>query len=79
MENVSLSIIDIVIIVVYIFGIIWYGISKGKQQFSEEYFLAGRNMTWHVVGISLFAANIGSNTLIGLTSDACNTNLAVYN
>ena len=27
----------------------------------------------------LFAANIGSNTLIGLTSDAYQTNTAVYN
>ncbi len=27
----------------------------------------------------LFAANIGSNTLIGLTSDAFQTNTAVYN
>lgn len=79
MENVSLNFIDIAIIVVYILGIIWYGISKGKQQSSEEYFLAGRNMTWPIVGISLFAANIGSNTLIGLTSDAYQTNTAVYN
>ncbi len=79
MENVTLSTIDIVIIIVYIFGIIWYGISKGKQKSSEDYFLAGRNMTWPIVGISLFAANIGSNTLIGLTSDAFNTNLGVYN
>lgn len=79
MESVSLSFIDIAIIVVYILGIIWYGISKGKQQSSEEYFLAGRDMTWPVVGISLFAANIGSNTLIGLTSDAYQTNTAVYN
>lgn len=79
MESVSLNFIDIAIIVVYIFGIIWYGISKGKQQTSEDYFLAGRNMTWPVVGISLFAANIGSNTLIGLSSDAFQTNTAVYN
>lgn len=79
MENVSLGFIDITIIVVYILGIIWYGISKGKQQSSEEYFLAGRNMTWPIVGVSLFAANIGSNTLIGLTSDAYQTNTAVYN
>lgn len=79
MESVELSFIDIAIIVVYILGIIWYGISKGKQQSSEEYFLAGRDMTWPVVGISLFAANIGSNTLIGLTSDAYQTNTAVYN
>lgn len=79
MESVSLSFIDIAIIVVYILGIIWYGISKGKQESSEEYFLAGRDMTWPVVGISLFAANIGSNTLIGLSSDAYQTNTAVYN
>lgn len=79
MENVELGYIDLAIIVVYILGIIWYGISKGKQQSSEEYFLAGRDMTWPVVGISLFAANIGSNTLIGLTSDAYQTNTAVYN
>jgi len=79
MDNVSLSFIDIAIIVVYILGIIWYGISKGKQQSSEDYFLAGRNMTWPVVGVSLFAANIGSNTLIGLSSDAYQTNTAVYN
>lgn len=79
MESVDLSFIDIAIIIIYIFGIIWYGISKGKQQTSEDYFLAGRNMTWPIVGISLFAANIGSNTLIGLSSDAFQTNTAVYN
>jgi len=79
MENIGLSTIDFVIIVVYLVGIVWYGIRKGKQQSSEEYFLAGRDMTWPIVGISLFAANIGSNTLIGLTSDAFNTNVAVYN
>jgi len=60
-------------------GIVWYGIRKGKQESSEDYFLAGRNMAWPIVGISLFAANIGSNTLIGLTSDAFNTDVAVYN
>jgi len=60
-------------------GIIWYGISKGKQQSSEDYFLAGRNLTWPIVGISLFAANIGSSTLIGLSADAFKTNIAVYN
>ncbi|MCG8388492.1 MAG: sodium:solute symporter, partial [Cytophagales bacterium] len=79
MESIGLNTIDFVIIIVYLIGIVWYGISKGKQQSSEDYFLAGRNMTWPIVGISLFAANIGSNTLIGLTSDAYQTNVAVYN
>lgn len=78
-ESIGLAPIDIGIIVVYLVGIVWYGIRKGKQESSEDYFLAGRNMVWPIVGISLFAANIGSNTLIGLTSDAFNTDVAVYN
>ncbi len=79
MEGIGLSGIDLTIIIVYLVGIVWYGIRKGKQQSSEDYFLAGRDMTWPIVGISLFAANIGSNTLIGLSSDAFQTNVAVYN
>lgn len=79
MESIGLNTIDYVIIVVYLVGIVWYGIRKGKQETSEDYFLAGRNMAWPIVGISLFAANIGSNTLIGLTSDAFSTDVAVYN
>ena len=79
MEQVTLNVIDGIIILCYLVGIIGYGISKGKQQSSEDYFLAGRNLTWPIVGISLFAANIGSSTLIGLTADAFKTNIAVYN
>ncbi len=79
MESIGLGTIDLAIIIVYLVGIVWYGIRKGKQESSEEYFLAGRDMTWPIVGISLFAANIGSNTLIGLSSDAYQTNTAVYN
>ena len=79
MEQVTLNVIDGIIIICYLVGIIGYGISKGKQQSSEDYFLAGRNLTWPIVGISLFAANIGSSTLIGLTADAFKTNIAVYN
>ncbi len=79
MESIGLQTIDFIIIIVYLVGIVVYGIRKGKQQSSEDYFLAGRNMTWPIVGISLFAANIGSNTLIGLTSDAYQQNVAVYN
>jgi len=50
--------------------IIGYGIYKAKAKTSEEYFLGGRSMIWPVVGISLFAANISSSTLVGLAGDA---------
>ena len=37
-----------------------------KQGTSEDYFLAGRNMGWFVVGASIFASNIGSEHVVGL-------------
>lgn len=37
-----------------------------KQKDSEDYFLAGRNVGWFVVGASIFASNIGSEHVVGL-------------
>ncbi len=79
MEQIQLEWVDLAIMIVYLVGMVWYGLRHAKQSSSEDYFLAGRDMTWPIVGISLFAANISSSTLIGLTSDAYKTNLAVYN
>jgi SSS family solute:Na+ symporter len=79
MQEFGLSNIDLAIMAVYIVGIIWYGLAKAKRQDSEDYFLAGRSMTWPIVGISLFAANIGSHSLIGMASDAFKGNMSVYN
>ncbi len=75
----ELSYIDIGVIVIYLIGIIIYGISKSKRGNSEDYFLGGRTMTWPIVGIALFSANISSSTLVGLASDAYQTNINVYN
>ena len=36
-------------------------------------------MTWPIVGIALFSANISSSTLVGLASDGFQTNINVYN
>lgn len=79
METFQLSGIDIGIMLAYAIIIIGYGLYHGKRSNSEEYFLAGRGMTWPIVGIALFSANISSSTLIGLAGDAYKTNLHVYN
>ena len=79
MENFTLTTLDIGIMIAYAILIIIYGLSKAKRGNSEEYFLAGRNMIWPIVGISLFAANISSTTLIGLAGDAYSGSIAVYN
>ena len=57
MTNFSLSTVDIGIMLLYGVFIIGYGLYHAKWETSEEYFLAGRNMIWPIVGISLFAAN----------------------
>jgi SSS family solute:Na+ symporter len=42
----------------------------------EDLFLAGRSLAWGAVGLSLFASNISSSTLVGLMGDAYRTGLA---
>lgn len=77
--NFSLSSLDWTIMILYAVFIIGYGIYSAKAKSSEDYFLAGRDMTWPVVGISLFAANISSSTLIGLAGSAYVLDMTVYN
>jgi len=77
--ELALHNIDYIIMVVYALFIIGYGLYHAKRKNSEEYFLAGRNMLWPVVGISLFAANISSSTLVGLAGAAYKTDTHVFN
>lgn len=50
-----------------------------KTKTTEDYFPAGRSLTWPLIGFSLFASNISSSTLIGLAGDAYTTGIAVFN
>jgi SSS family solute:Na+ symporter len=43
---------------------VWVVIQKNKN--TEDYFLAGRNVGWFVIGASIFASNIGSEHVVGL-------------
>jgi SSS family solute:Na+ symporter len=60
----TISLLDIFIILIY-FGIIlwiaqWASKSKSESGGAVDYFLAGKNSGWLVIGASLFASNIGS-------------------
>lgn len=72
---------DILVIIAYflvVFLIAFWAIVKRKgKQNSGEYFLAGRNMGWFVVGASLFASNIGSEHLIGLAGSGFSSGVSV--
>ena len=66
----DLNILDLATIVIYfliVFAIAWWASRRERSQNeSTDYFLAGRDVGWFVVGASLFASNIGSEHLIGL-------------
>jgi solute:Na+ symporter, SSS family len=62
----SLSLPDMVIIVAYfamVLGIGWY--LKWQTQTGEDFFLAGREMTAWIAGLSFLSANLGSLELMG--------------
>lgn len=80
MINDRIAIIDLVIIGLFIFYICWRGVRYFKSQHtSEDFFLAGRGLTWPFIGISLFASNISSASLIGLSGSGYNTGISVFN
>ncbi len=79
MHHFSLSSLDLIIILAYIAAIVAYGMYHRKAGSSEEYFLAGRNMPWYVIGISMFSANISSNSLIAITGGAYKGGIVFFN
>lgn len=59
--------IDWAIVLIYfllLIAIVWF--TSRKQDSTDEYFLAGRNVGWFVIGCSLFASNVGSEHIVGL-------------
>ncbi len=80
MPSFNLSTIDLSILFVYFFFIIWLGLRfANTHESTEEYFLAGRRMIWPFIGISLFASNISSTTLLGLSGAAYSYGISIYN
>lgn len=66
--NSSLQTLDWIVLGGYfaiLLGIAWWVILK-KDRTTEDYFLAGRNIGWFVIGASIFASNIGSEHVVGL-------------
>lgn len=64
----TLETLDWITISIYfaiIAGIAIWVIRK-KEDNTEDYFLAGKNVGWFVVGASIFASNIGSEHVVGL-------------
>ena len=71
--------LDWVVIAAYfviLLGLAWWVIRRGRDT-ADDYFLAGRNLGWFVVGASIFASNIGSEHLVGLAGAGATSGVAL--
>jgi SSS family solute:Na+ symporter len=67
----SLGIVDLLIIVIYFAAVLSIGFYLKKHtKTGEDFFLAGREMTAWVAGLSFLAANLGSLELMGWAAAA---------
>ena len=58
--------VDVLILVLYFALVVFIGFhAKGKANTSEDFFLAGREMTAWIAGLSFVSANLGSLELMG--------------
>ncbi|WP_263365421.1 sodium:solute symporter family protein [Edaphobacter bradus] len=66
-----LSSVDVVILLLYFALVVFIGFyAKGKANTSEDFFLAGREMTAWIAGLSFVSANLGSLELMGWAGSA---------
>jgi len=71
-----MGIADIIVFVVFVVSVVGIGLYMSRGDGSEgeggasDYFLAGRGLTWWLVGFSLIAANISTEQFVGMSGKA---------
>ncbi len=72
-EAFRIHTIDIVVFVLFVIAVVAVGLIKSrgpKDGSSEGYFLAGRGLSWWLIGFSLIAANISTEQFVGMSGNA---------
>ncbi len=77
-ESGAMGTLDMVLFFVAVIGVIAFGIWQGNKETkgaaesggAAGYFLAGRGLTWWLVGFSLIAANISTEQFVGMSGQA---------
>jgi solute:Na+ symporter, SSS family len=69
--------LDLAIIIAYVLAILTIGIlsTRKVKVTGQVFFLAGRSLPWGIVGAALFASNISTIHLVGLTASGYNEGL----
>ena len=79
----NLNLLDAFIILIYFAAILWIARwasrDKSKEGAAADYFLAGKDQGWLVVGASLFASNIGSEIILGVSGAGARGDMPMAN
>jgi SSS family solute:Na+ symporter len=68
-----MGIVDIIVFVAFVAAVLFVGLYKSKGEDTHgdtgasDYFLAGRGLTWWLIGFSLIAANISAEQFVGMS------------
>jgi SSS family solute:Na+ symporter len=71
--NLDVIVFGLYLVAVFVVGI---AVSRKDRQW-DDYFLAGRQLTWWVIGGSLIAANISTHHFIGMSGQGYTIGLAI--
>lgn len=77
--NTHMAPLDWAAIAIYfalLIGVATWVVRKNKNT-ADDYFLAGRNLGWWVIGASIFASNIGSEHIVGLAGSGAKDGVAL--
>lgn len=73
-----MNILEVSLFIFAVIGVVALGIWKSRDELNPEgagasdYFLAGRGLTWWLVGFSLIAANISTEQFVGMSGSSAN-------
>lgn len=73
-----MNILEVILFLIAVVGVIGLGIWKSRDEElhsakgASDYFLAGRGLTWWLVGFSLIAANISTEQFVGMSGSSAN-------
>ncbi|MEM7003609.1 MAG: sodium/solute symporter [Pseudomonadota bacterium] len=72
--------LDLILIIGYLLLIVFVGIRlSGRVKTAHDFFLAGRTLTFWVIGLSIIGTNIGADSYIGASGNAYNVGIAQAN
>jgi len=81
--SIHLATADIVVLIVYLVSIVgigcWAGIRANRKKGGKDYFLAGNQLRWPMIGLALFSTNISTIHLVSQAQEGYLNGLAYGN